>query len=72
MNYLDLLELYKKAINLAEGLLNEEFSTGVSGMMDAQPNPVVGYTSIKKQRKGKQKRGQLGYKYIKIRPATLK
>ena len=49
-----------------------EMNTGISGMMDAQPNPLVGGpVTITKQRKGKQKKGQLGYKYLKIRKATL-
>lgn len=54
-----------------ENLITEMFNTGISGMMDAQPNPVVGAVSMAKQRKGTQKRGQLGYKYLKIRKATM-
>lgn len=54
-----------------ENLITEMFNTGISGMMDAQPNPVVGAVSMTKQKKGKQKRGQLGYKYLKIRRATM-
>lgn len=56
-----------------EFLVTEMINTGISGMMDAQPNPVVGGpVNITKQKKGKQKKGQLGYKYLKIRKATTK
>lgn len=54
-----------------EVLITEMINTGISGMMDAQPNPIVGASSMKRQKKGSQKRGQLGYKYIKIRKATM-
>ena len=58
--------------DVRKDLLNE-MNTGISGMMDTQPNPVVGGpVNITKQKKGKQKRGQLGYKYLKIRTASMK
>ena len=56
-----------------ESLLDilEEIGTSIAAMMDVQPTPLVGATSMAKQKKGKQKRGQLGYKYLKIRKATM-
>lgn len=70
----ELFAVYQRIFDTAgklQGLLTEMMDTGISGMMDAQPNPVAGASAIKKQRKGTQKRGQLGYKYVKIRTATM-
>lgn len=67
-------EKYNNLLETLENIqtvLTEMINTGISGMMDAQPNPVVGATSMKKQKRGSQKRGQLGYKYLKIRKATM-
>lgn len=66
---------HESLLDVLESLefLISEMNTGISGMMDTQPNPVVGGpVNITKQKKGKQKRGQLGYKYLKIRTASMK
>ena len=67
-------EKYNNLLETLENIqtvLTEMINTGISGMMDAQPNPVVGAASMEKQKRGSQKRGQLGYKYLKIRKATM-
>ena len=46
--------------------LYEEIATGIAGMMDAQPNPVVGQVSFSKQNGHRQKKAQYDYKYRKM------
>ena len=65
-------EIKRTKQKLGESLLNtlEELGTSIAAML-TPPIGLAGSVQPSKQKKGSQKKGQLGYKYLKIRKASM-